>query len=252
MAGLGFALDFVRPDWPAPPSVRALSTTRDGGVSRGAYTSLNLGTHVGDDGDAVRRNRERLAAAAELTESPAWLAQVHGTRVVDAASADADPEADASICAVRGPVCAVLTADCLPVLLCDRAGAAVSAVHAGWRGLTGGVIESAVTAFGARGIAPDALLAWLGPAISARAYEVGEDVRGALAQDELAALSPNERGRWQLDLYALARFRLRRAGITMISGGDLCTLSAPERFFSYRRDGVCGRQATLIWLVEAD
>lgn len=249
MAGIGTQLDWLQPDWPAPQSVRAVSTTRNGGSSRAPFASLNLALHVGDDPDAVARNRARLAAQAELGEPPRWLSQVHGTRVVHAAAAQGEVQADASITDVAGVVCAVLTADCLPVLLCERAGRAVAAVHGGWRGLTGGVIESAVAAFGDLRIGPDALMAWLGPAISAPAYEVGDEVREALATQDGGAIRPNECGRWQLDLYELARIRLRRAGVVEISGGKWCTHGEAARFFSHRRDGLCGRQATLIWFI---
>lgn len=240
------------PQWPAPVGVRAISTTRTGGYGSGSYASLNLAAHVGDEAATVARNRALLVERAALPETPRWLKQVHGTRVVLASSVRAGSEADAVITDRFDTVCGVLTADCLPVLICAQSGAAVAAVHGGWRGLTGGVIESSVAAFGEFGTAPGTLLAWLGPAISMRAYEVGGDVRDALDTQDLAAIRPNDNGRWQLDLYELARLRLRRAGITAISGGEHCTFGEPDSFFSYRRDGVCGRQATLIWRGNCD
>lgn len=244
-------LEFIAPDWLAPPAVRAFATTRAGGLSIGACASLNLGDHVGDDPVAVRENRARLAEALGLSREPLWLRQVHGTAVADAASARALPTADAMIARVPGAACVVLTADCLPVVFCDDAGTVVAAAHAGWRGLAAGVLEATVAALAAAGAAPAALMAWIGPGIGAAAYEVGDDVRDAfLARDPGATVgfAANDRGRWQLDMPLIARHRLAAAGITRVSGGDLCTRADSRRFFSYRRDGTCGRQATLIWL----
>ncbi|MCL4778498.1 MAG: peptidoglycan editing factor PgeF [Gammaproteobacteria bacterium] len=244
-------MDLVAPDWPAPPRVHAVATTRGGGVSSGVYRSLNLGDHVGDDPDAVAENRRRLAAALGLASRPRWLRQVHGTAVADAATAASDPEADAMIAAAAGTACVVLTADCLPVLFCDVAGSRVAAAHAGWRGLAGGVLEATVAALVASGVRAGDLLAWIGPAIGAAAYEVGDDVRSAfLANDPQAAagFTANARGRWQLDLPGLARQRLAAAGVRQVHGGNLCTHADPQRFFSHRRDGYCGRQASLVWL----
>lgn len=241
-------LTFISPDWPAPDHVRAVSTTRAGGVSRGAYASFNLGDHVGDDPAAVGRNRELLRAALALPAEPVWLRQVHGTHVIDAAQGDAHGEADGAWSAQPGVVCAVLTADCLPVLLCDRTGTKVAAVHAGWRGLAAGVIEQGVRALG---VAPEELLAWIGPAIGPRAFEVGPEVRTAFVQHDAAAaraFTASHDGRYLADLYALARLRLSALSITRISGGGFCTFTDRERFFSFRRDGSCGRMATLIWL----
>lgn len=244
-------LQLIEPDWPAPAGVRAAATTRAGGVSAAAYASLNLGDHVGDDPAAVAGNRRRLAAALKLPAAPLWLRQVHGRRVASASRDGAGTEADAMVATLPGAVCVVLTADCLPVLLCDAEGTAVAAAHAGWRGLAAGVLEATVAALVAAGAGADRLMAWIGPAISAPAYEVGEEVRGAcLAGDPGAAgaFSANPRGRWQLDLPALARHRLAAAGVTRIYGGQHCTFSDPRRFFSHRRDGSCGRQATLVWM----
>ncbi|MEQ1802555.1 MAG: peptidoglycan editing factor PgeF [Gammaproteobacteria bacterium] len=251
MGAVGLARGLIEPDWAAPVRVRAAATTRSGGVSPAPWASLNLGDHVGDNPQGVVRNRRLLRNALGLAAEPAWLQQVHGTTVVDAAAAGARPAADASWTTAPGVVCAVLTADCLPVLFCNRAGTHVAAAHAGWRGLAAGVLESTVGWLAADGVRPDSLLAWLGPAIGPASYEVGGEVRDAFLRADPAgdgAFRPTRPGHWLLDLYAAARLRLRRAGVTAITGGDYCTLAEPERFFSHRRDGVTGRQATLIWL----
>ena len=244
--------DWLVPDWPAPESVIAVSTTRAGGVSRGPYASLNLGAHVGDEPGAVQENRRVLRTALDLAAEPCWLTQVHGSTVVDADSVtSAAPEADGAVSRAAGMACAVLTADCLPVLFAARDGSAVGAAHAGWRGLAGGVLENTVAALG---LAPDALLAWLGPAISQSAFEVGPEVRDAFTANDPSAddhFVPNARGRLQADLYGLARQRLNAMGVSAVYGGGWCTLSDSERFFSYRRDPTCGRMATLVALKPA-
>ncbi|HEX7044183.1 MAG TPA: peptidoglycan editing factor PgeF [Burkholderiales bacterium] len=237
---------FIVPDWPAPASVRALVTTRAGGVSRGAYCSFNLGAHVGDDPAHVRENRARLRAV--LPADPVWLEQVHGSDVVDAARAAPGTRADGAYTRSRGVICAVLTADCLPIFLCDRAGTEVALLHAGWRGLARGVIEQGLAALRAP---PEDRLAWLGPAIGPPAYEVGGEVRDAFVSrrpEAAVAFAPARRGKWYLDLYALARQRLEALGVRAIHGGRYCTASQPELFFSHRRDGATGRMASLIWL----
>lgn len=238
---------WIRPDWPAPARVRALSTTRSGGVSVSPYGSLNLGVHVGDVPASVAANRAALRDV--LPGEPCWLNQVHGTRVVDAAHPDGVPDADAVVSRSAGAVCVVMTADCLPVLLCDRAGSVVGAAHAGWRGLQGGVIEATVAAMQ---VSPSEVIAWLGPAIGPTAFEVGDEVRAAFVGDAAvaaAAFQPSATpGKWLADIYLLARQRLQVLGVNSISGGDLCTVTDRERFFSYRRDGVTGRMASLIWL----
>jgi polyphenol oxidase len=242
---------WITPDWPAPAGVRALSTLRRGGVSRQPYESLNLGGHVGDVPSAVAENRGRLRRAARLPAEPTWLSQVHGARVLDLDAlngAEHPPEADASLTRRPGRVCAILTADCLPVLLAADSGTAVAAAHAGWRGLAGGVIEATVRALG---LAPESLVAWLGPAIGPRHFEVGGEVRELMvAQDPEASawFAPNTRGRFLADLPALVRRRLSRLGVQRIHGGGECTFSSADRYFSYRRDGTTGRQASLIWL----
>jgi purine-nucleoside/S-methyl-5'-thioadenosine phosphorylase / adenosine deaminase len=246
--GVDHGIQFLVPDWPAPPRVRAAVTSRVGGVSRGPYASLNLGDHVGDAPQAVAENRARLEAALGLPAAPLWLRQVHGCGVARHGRDAVGCAADAAVALGPGRVCAVLTADCLPVLLCDRAGTRVAAVHAGWRGLLEGVIESALDALDG----PAAqLLAWLGPAIGPEAFEVGGEVREAfLARDggSMEAFRPSPGGRWLADIYALARRRLAQSGVGYVGGGGCCTVGDPARFFSYRRDGETGRMASLIWL----
>lgn len=239
----------ILPDWHVSPRVRALVTTRAGGVSDGPWASLNLGLACGDDPQRVRENRRRLGL--QLPAPPAWLRQVHGTTVVDAAAVRAAPSpsaADAVYARSPGLVCAVQAADCMPVLLADRHAEVVAAAHAGWRGLCAGVIEATVSALG---IDPARVCAWLGPAIGPRAYEVGDEVRAAfLARDAAAAAAfrASRPGHWWLDLYAIARQRLAGCGVADVSGGDFCTHSEAGRFFSYRREGVTGRMAALVWI----
>jgi YfiH family protein len=238
------------PEWPAPPGVRAAFTQRGGGVSAPPFDSLNVGMHVGDAAVAVAENRRRLRAQLGLPAEPAWIEQVHGSCVVDLdALADTAPCAtgDGVLSHHAGRICVVQVADCLPVLLAAQDGSAVAAAHAGWRGLAAGVLEATVAALG---ITPGRLLAWLGPAIGREHFEVGDEVRAAfVGQDGGTASSfeRNARGRWQCDLVALARRRLAALGVTAVSGGSWCTYSDPARFFSYRRDGQCGRMAALVW-----
>lgn len=242
------AMGWIVPDWPAPRWVRAGSTTRGGGASQAPYDSLNLGDHVGDEPACVKENRDRLIHDHQLPAQPLWLRQVHGTTAVDAATVRAGVDADASYARHPEIVCAVLTADCLPVLLCDDGGSVVAAVHAGWRGLAAGVIEATVVQLGCPA---HRLMAWLGPAIGPQVFEVGEEVRRAFSDDNpecVSAFRPSPNGRWFADLYALARQRLFALGIGRVYGGHWCTYSDPVRFFSYRRDGVTGRMATVIWL----
>ena len=244
-------IDFVPADWSAPPRVKALASTRRGGFSRAPFDSLNLGSHVGDDPHAVMRNRERLVADLALPGMPAWLEQVHGRDVVDAAS-PAGCRADAVYSDRPGVVCAVLTADCLPLLICSRRGDEVCAVHAGWRGLYGGVVQAAVRRFRCP---PDELRVWLGPAIGPECFEVGADVRDLAARVDarlVSAFRPMhaKTGYWLLDIYESARILLACLGVNFVSGGDCCTVSAPDRFYSYRRDGRTGRMASLIWIDE--
>ena len=242
------AVGWTRPDWPAPEQVRVASSLRGGGVSTGPYASLNLASHVGDRREAVAANRLLLREAARLPAEPLWLEQVHGTEVTVHGGESVPVRADAAVCRSPGRVCAVMTADCLPVVLADREGRCIGVAHAGWRGLCGGVIEATVAALGVR---PSGLLAWLGPAIGPEAFEVGAEVREAFvrsAAGDAAAFRPSERDRYLADLYALARLRLARAGVAAVYGGGWCTYRESDRFFSFRRDGVTGRMATLAWL----
>lgn len=236
----------IIPDWPAPHNVRALQTTRLGGVSHTPYDSYNLGSHVGDVPLNVARNRMLLNTL--LPSEPVWLEQVHGIVVANADSASCLPQADACIATHCSAVCVVMTADCLPVLLCDQQGTVVGAVHAGWKGLAAGVIEAAVHAMN---VPAQNLIAWLGPAISQPAFEVSAEVREIfITADSKAAsaFTAGQNGKWQADIYALARLRLNALGISKIYGGDYCTYREPDKFFSYRRDGQTGRMGTFIWL----
>ncbi len=243
-------IDVVPANWPVPANVRALTTTRAVGASRAPYESFNLGDHVGDEPEAVRHNRVRLREALALPAEPLWLKQVHGVRVVDVATTAAGAEADGAWTDRPGVVCAVLTADCLPIFVCDRKGTRVALLHAGWRGLAGGIIESGLRALNAP---PEELLVWLGPAIGPDSYEVGDDVRQAFIADDpgvAEAFRPVVAGRWLADVYALARRQLRQRGVCAVYGGTHCTLRERDRFYSYRRDGKTGRMASLIWLAQ--
>jgi len=239
----------LRPDWPAPPGVKSLMTHRMGGVSGPPWASFNLGDHVGDDPAHVAANRARLRQL--LPAEPGWLKQVHSARVVELGH-DPDREADAAFTRQTGQVCAVLTADCLPVLFCDRSGSVVAAAHAGWRGLAAGILETTVAAMQ---VPPGETLAWMGAAIGPRAFEVGDEVRQAFVDRHPAAAtafvkqpSAATSPKWLADIYWLARVRLEHAGVRAVYGGGHCTFSETESFFSYRRDGVTGRMAALIWL----
>lgn len=243
--------DWIVPDWPAPPGIKAVITTRAGGCSTGPYASMNLGLRTGDDANAVTANRARLRG--ELPQEPRWLRQVHGSAVADAdALATEMPEADASIARLPGTVCAVLVADCVPVLFTNNGGTVVAIAHAGWRGLAGGVIEHSVEAIGGQ---PGDLMAYLGPGIGPQAFEVGPEVRQAFLKDnpqDAAAFTVHAPGKWLADLFLLAHRRLQRAGVRYLFGTGTCTYSDPARFFSYRRDRTTGRMAALIWREEAD
>jgi hypothetical protein len=242
--------DVLIPEWRVPHAVRAAFTLRSGGVSAAPFDSLNLGAHVGDSQAAVVENRRRVRTCLNLPAEPVWLEQVHGTRVADLdvrGEGTGDP-ADAVLTRRRGKVCAVQVADCMPVLLAARDASAVAVAHAGWRGLAAGVLEATLAQLG---VAAGELVAWLGPAISAPHFEVGGEVRAAfLAGDPgaCAAFAHNARGRWQCDLVVLAQRRLAALGVSEVSGGTWCTFADPGRFFSFRRDGRCGRMAALVWL----
>lgn len=237
------------PDWRAPPPVHAAFTLRGGGVSAAPFDSLNLGAHVGDSPAAVAENRRRVRARLNLPAEPAWLEQVHGTRVADLDAPDeARSAADAVLTRRPRRVCAVQVADCMPILFAARDASVVAVAHAGWRGLAAGVLEGTVARLA---VPRGELVAWLGPAISMRHFEVGGEVRAAFLDADggaAAAFVPNARGRWQCDLAALARGRLAALGVTEVSGGTWCTHADAARFFSFRRDGRCGRMAALIWL----
>ncbi|GKW13407.1 laccase domain protein [Pectobacterium carotovorum subsp. carotovorum] len=239
----------IYPDWPVPESVKSCSTTRIGGRSVAPYDSLNVGNHVGDEPANVTANRQTLVSLADLPAMPHWLEQVHGTDVIRIG--EALPSAvcgDAAYTDKKGQVCAVMTADCLPVLFCAVSGDEVAAAHAGWRGLHAGVLEETLACFRTK---PAQIMAWLGPAIGPNAFEVGPEVRDAFIQHDASAASAfrPEGNKFFADIYQLASLRLRAAGVTQIFGGNSCTVSEPHKFFSYRRDGVTGRMASLIWLI---
>jgi len=238
---------FITPDWPAPDNIRAVMTIRDGGVSLPPYDTLNLGEHVGDSPQSVAQNRALVAEQLQLSSQPKWLNQSHSTVAVN--TTDSSCEGDASYTDRTGEVCVVMTADCLPLLLCNREGREVAAIHAGWRGLYAGVIESTIKNLTSQ---PDELMVWLGVAIGPDHFEVGEEVRQQFVEEDghaLEAFRPSSRsGYWLADIYQLAKIRLNRLGIDHIYGGGLCSYTDAERFYSYRRDGVTGRMAALIWM----
>ena len=252
-------MNLIVPDWiDAPKNIGAFCTTRAGGISPAPYDDgagsggLNLGTHVNDLPQNVQHNRALLRTL--LPSEPAWLNQVHGTEVVDAAAVSSVPDADASFTMQAGTVCAIQTADCLPVLLCDVAGSMVAAAHAGWRGLASGVLENTVKKM--RGNGAGEILAWLGPAIGPQRFEVGGDVfqafveRHPRASEAFAPIS-NQPGKYLADIYVLARIALTKVRVERVYGGGMCTVSEQSRFFSYRRDQVTGRMASLIWIKQS-
>lgn len=239
-------------DWPVDSRVGAVTTLRTGpdgpGASEGPWSDFNLGERVNDAPEAVKKNRRQLRRTLALPGEPVWLRQIHGTRVVTLPTKEEEPEADAAICTQPGPVCAVLTADCLPVFLARRDGTAVGVAHAGWRGLAAGVIEATLDRLPGD---PAGITAWLGPAIGADAFQVGAEVRKAFIESDPgaeAAFRPDAAGRWRADLHALARRRLAARGVGWIGGTTACTYSEPDRFFSHRRAAPCGRMASLIWI----
>lgn len=243
-------MNFIYPDWPAPARVRAATTTRQGGVSQPPFDSFNLGGHVGDEPAAVASNRQQLRESLSLPGDPYWLNQIHGTTVANLDNEpEGLPEADASITTTPNTVCAVLTADCLPVLFCDQAGTQVAAAHAGWRGLAAGVLEATVASFSAP---PEQIIAWLAPAIGPQAFEVGDEVRQAFCDVDPAAAEafvvskPNNK-KWVADVYQLARQRLAAVGVSAVYGGGRCTYTEADSFYSFRRDGKTGRMVSLVW-----
>jgi YfiH family protein len=241
--------DWIVPDWRVSRTVRALVTTRAGGVSTGPYRSFNVGFSTDDEPRAVEANRAVLRSM--LPAEPRWLKQVHGARVVDADSAHGRPEADASTARIPGTVCVVQVADCLPVLFADEGGGVVAAAHAGWRGLAAGVLENTIAAMESAGASAQKIAAYIGPGIGPGAFEVGDEVREAyVSRDSGAAeaFAPHGSGKWLADLPMLATRALKRCGVNAIYGGNLCTYSDPQRFYSYRRDKATGRMAALIWI----
>ncbi len=236
---------WLTPDWPAPANIHAATTLRTGGVSRGAYASFNLATHVGDDLDCVSENRLRLKDGLALPAEPVWLEQTHSNLVINAGQTTTLQQADASYSNVAGVVCAVLTADCLPVLICSTDGKTCAAIHAGWKGLLAGIISNTVAT-----LSTTEVLVWLGPAIGAACFEVGLDVREAFVAKSAAfssAFTQTNNNKYLADIYQLARIELAALGINAVYGGDFCTVTEQERFYSYRRDTQTGRMATLIW-----
>jgi YfiH family protein len=240
--------EWIKPDWPASPNVRAFVTTRHGGVSTGEYASMNLGLHSGDDAANVAKNR--AIVREHLPSAPRWMAQVHGVAVADLERLGPDdgPRADAAVTGAPKKVAVVLTADCMPLFFCNKHGTRVGVAHAGWRGMAAGVIEETVRALGSE---PADVLAWMGPAIGPAAFEVGPEVRAAFVEAEARAATafvPHGEGKYLADLYALARQRLERAGVGSITGGGFCTYRDAGRFFSYRRAKASGRMGAFIWM----
>ena len=248
----------ISPNWPAPSTIRAFTTTRAGGVSKGAYSSFNLAMHVQDQPQRVASNRKILRETFNLPAEPSWISQVHGTHVLLADGVCSSEKADGSYTRAAGVVCAVLTADCLPMLLCDLQGIRVAAVHVGWRGLAAGIVEVAVNALDS---APQNILVWFGPAIGPRAFEVGHEVYQTFVKQDPEAesafiafrriagknMGSNIKGKWMANIYQLATLRLEKMGISAIYGGEHCTYSEADEFYSFRRDGNTGRMASLIW-----
>ncbi|NOH93457.1 peptidoglycan editing factor PgeF [Vibrio sp. AIC-3] len=245
-------MSMIIPDWNAPQNVKAFASTRFDGCSTGAYQGLNLGMHVGDDASLVENNRAWLKQHANMPAAPVWLHQTHSTDVVTVLHPTADIlDADGTFTTAKGVVCSAMTADCLPVILTDTKGTQVAAVHAGWRGLAGGILENAVAKFSNLG-SENKIIAWLGPAIGKQAFEVGDDVLEAFvsfdSQAKLAFEAKAEPGKWLANMSQLATQRLNKVGVTSVTDSNLCTFADADAFYSYRRDGITGRQATFIWL----
>lgn len=243
-------LDWIYPDWPAPIAVRAVMTTRSGGISQVPFDQLNLGDHVDDDPQAVLANRAIVRNKLQLPDEPLWLTQVHGITVATVGQAAQATTADAAVAIGVGKVCAIMTADCLPVLFCNKDGSVVAGAHAGWRGLEAGVLESTIQAMDTK---PQDILVWMGAAIGPQHFEVGDEVREAFVKSQAQAeqaFKANGAGKWLADLYLLARFRLEQSGIARenIYGGTQCTYAQADQFYSYRRESRTGRMAALIWL----
>jgi len=241
-------LDLIIPEWPAPDHVKAFTSTRSAGLSEAPYDSLNLGDHVGDNGLKVKQNRDILIQNAQLPAPPRWLSQVHGCKVIDSGQWTAGEQADGIVSKTINHVCPILTADCLPILLCNQQGDQIAALHAGWRGLANGIIEQTIAAFSCH---TSNILAWLGPAIGPEQFEVGQDVVDAFVKHDVVsqqAFQQTDDSHYLADIYLLARQRLNALGVHAIFGGDFCTVNEPSRFFSYRRDAITGRMASVIWI----
>ena len=236
--------NWLAADWPAPDFIKAGTTTRQGGVSKPPYHSFNIATHVGDDSALVEKNRSMLS----VPNSPQWLEQIHSTRAVLLPNKETIPKADAAYTFDKNIVCSVMTADCLPLLITDTRGSCVAAIHAGWKGLCDGIIEATIEKLP---VENDSLMVWLGPAIGPAVYEIGEEVYDAFTKNDIEAkksFTEVSEQHWLFDIYGLAKLRLNRLGVKQIYGGDHCTLSEEEKFFSYRRDDVTGRMASMIWI----
>jgi YfiH family protein len=247
------AFDYLIPDWPAPANVSAVITLRGRGASLAPYDYFNLATHVDDNPDQVASNRSLLRQQLDCTLEPVWLNQVHGTEVVYGPNNSSSPSADGAYTDIKNQPCAILTADCMPVLLCNQQGTQVAAVHAGWRGLCGGIISKVLEQFAS----DDKIMAYLGPAISAKHFEVGAEVRSAFLSKAVVndekdnikkAFVETSQGHYLADLYALAKVELAEKGVTQVYGGEFCSYRQSELFYSYRREKICGRNASLIWL----
>ena len=242
----------LKPNWPAPPSVKAHTTLRKGGISQAPYNELNLAQHVGDDSNFVITNRNHLKENLQLPNEPIWLEQTHSTIVIPALPENRGKNADASFTTEANAICAILTADCLPILLCNKQGTYVAAIHAGWRGLANGIIEQTLKL---ANIPFNDIMVWLGPGIGPAVYEVGDEVRELFINENsetIKAFTPSPNLRWLADIYALARIRFKKQNITEVYGGEYCTYSAPELFYSARRNGFqTGRMASLIWITDS-
>lgn len=241
------AIEMIEARWPAPPNVHAITTTREGGVSAGPFRSLNLGGHVGDERSAVERNRALVAGQLNLPGEPAWLTQVHGDDIVLADTCAPGERADGSFTTSTGTVCAVMTADCVPLFLCSAAGTRAGVFHIGWKGLAGGLVRKAARIFTGDGQA----VAWLGPAIGPGVFEIGVEVKSAIQSNisaRGACFRPSGKGKWLADLYSMIAGELGHEGVDCHYDDTLCTFSDPSRFFSYRRGNPCGRMASLIWM----
>lgn len=238
------------PNWPAPKHIKAFSTTRLNGFSQNPYDSFNLAYSVGDDHEKVSQNREHLKKILNLPSDPLWLSQIHSTVIYKVDQESMPKNADGSYTTSQNKVCVVMTADCLPILLCNLSGTQIAAVHAGWRGLADGVVESALNCFNP---SDEKIIAWIGPAIGKTFYEVGDDVRDRFLEINSnfnKAFQPHKQSKWLSDMNLLARMRLEKAGVSDIFSENFCTFADSDRFFSYRRDGVTGRMASLIWIAD--